>query len=108
MAITVGVLSLAVFGLLGGPDMIESGFSLGYLGTAVLSTTLTYAFLPLVGVSHPPAGATVGLVSLGLIDMPRGLLTIAVGVVIVTATAQFTNRTLGVPVPLWRAQDERT
>jgi CBS-domain-containing membrane protein len=54
--------------------------------------------LPPLGASHPPAGATTLLVSLGLLDQPRQLAWILAGVLLLTTVALVLNRLAGLPV----------
>ncbi len=68
---------------------------------AALSLSATGALLALFRVSHPPAGATTLIVSLGIISQPRELVIIEVAVILLTAQALAINRLAGVPYPLW-------
>ena len=52
-------------------------------------------------VSHPPAGATTLIVSLGIISKPRELVIIEVAVFLLVAQALVINRLAGLPYPLW-------
>ena len=70
---------------------------------AALSLSATGALMALFKVSHPPAGATTLIVSLGIISQPRELLIIEVAVVLLTAQALAINRLAGLPYPLWRS-----
>ena len=54
-------------------------------------------------VSHPPAGATTLIVSLGIISQPRELVIIEVAVFLLVAQAMVINRLAGLPYPLWNA-----
>ncbi len=54
--------------------------------------------------SHPPAGATVLIVSLGLLKTPTELAMIVAGVAILTVAGWVINRALGTPMPLWSSQ----
>ena len=58
--------------------------------------------MALFRVSHPPAGATTLIVSLGIISQPKELVIIEVAVILLTAQAFAINRLAGVPYPLWR------
>jgi CBS domain-containing membrane protein len=69
---------------------------------AALSLSATGAFMVLFRVSHPPAGATTLIVSLGIISQPKDLVIIEVAVVLLTAQAFAINRLAGLPYPLWR------
>ena len=71
---------------------------------AALSLSATGALMALFRVSHPPAGATTLIVSLGIISQPRELVIIQVAVILLTAQALAINRLAGVPYPLWRRQ----
>ena len=57
----------------------------------------------LLDVSHPPAGATTLIVSLGIISKPRELVIIEVAVFLLVAQALVINRLAGLPYPLWNA-----
>ncbi len=69
--------------------------------SAALSLSVTGAVMILLRVSHPPAGATTLIVSLGLISHPRDLVIIEVAVVLLAAQALAINRLAGLPYPLW-------
>lgn len=69
---------------------------------AALSLSATGALMALFRVSHPPAGATTLIVSLGIITQPRELIIIEVAVVLLTAQAFGINRLAGLPYPLWK------
>ena len=57
----------------------------------------------LLDVSHPPAGATTLIVSLGIISKPSELAIIEVAVFLLVAQALAINRLAGLPYPLWSA-----
>jgi CBS domain-containing membrane protein len=71
---------------------------------AALSLAATGALMVLFKVSHPPAGATTLIVSLGIISRPRDLVIIEVAVVLLAAQAVVINRLAGLPYPLWRGR----
>ena len=73
---------------------------------AALSLSATGAFMVLLDVSHPPAGATTLIVSLGIIAQPREVVIIEVAVFLLVAQALLINRLAGIPYPLWRGLDE--
>jgi CBS domain-containing membrane protein len=68
---------------------------------AALSLSATGALMVLLDVSHPPAGATTLIVSLGIISRPRELVIIEVAVFLLVAQALAINRLAGLPYPLW-------
>ena len=70
---------------------------------AALSLSATGALMVLLGVSHPPAGATTLIISLGIISRPPELMIIEVAVFLLVAQALVINRLAGVPYPLWRS-----
>lgn len=69
---------------------------------AALSLSATGALMALFRVSHPPAGATTLIVSLGIISQPKELVIIEVAVLLLTAQAFAINRLAGLPYPLWK------
>jgi CBS domain-containing membrane protein len=68
---------------------------------AALSLSATGALMALLRVSHPPAGATTLIVSLGIISQPKELVIIELAVLLLTAQAFAINRLAGFPYPLW-------
>jgi CBS domain-containing membrane protein len=70
---------------------------------AALSLSATGALMVLLGVSHPPAGATTLIISLGIISKPRELVIIEVAVFLLVAQALAINRLAGLPYPLWNS-----
>jgi CBS-domain-containing membrane protein len=70
---------------------------------AALSLSFTGALMVLLDVSHPPAGATTLIVSLGIISKPLELVIIEVAVFLLVAQALAINRLAGLPYPWWNA-----
>lgn len=70
---------------------------------AALSLSTTGAFMALLDVSHPPAGATTLIVSLGIISRPRELVVIEIAVFLLVAQALLINRLAGLNYPFWNA-----
>lgn len=68
---------------------------------AAISLAATGAIMVLLRVSHPPAGATTLIVSLGILTQPEYLLIIEIAVVLLTAQAWAINRLAGLDYPLW-------
>jgi CBS-domain-containing membrane protein len=100
VGIVAGVAAIAVFGLLHAPSVLEAGVTLARVGAAALSVALVALALPPLRASHPPAGATTLLVSLGLLDQTRQLAWILAGVLLLTAVAWLLNRLAGLPLAL--------
>ena len=105
VAILVGALSLALFGLLDNGSVLQEGVTLARAGAGALSVALTGAVLLLLRASHPPTGATTLIVSLGFLQTPREMAMLMVGVVSLTVIGWLINRAAGVPVPLWAPGD---
>ncbi len=72
---------------------------------AALSLSATGALMALLRVSHPPAGATTLIVSLGIISQPKELVIIEVAVILLTVQAFAINRLAGMPYPVWSMRD---
>ena len=70
---------------------------------AALSLSVTGAFMVILDVSHPPAGATTLIVSLGIISKPSELAIIEAAVFLLVAQALAINRLAGLPYPFWSA-----
>jgi len=70
---------------------------------AALSLSATGAVMILLKISHPPAGATTLIVSLGIISRPRELVIIEIAVFLLVAQALVINRLAGLLYPLWNA-----
>jgi len=70
--------------------------------SAALSLAFTGAFMVLLRVNHPPAGATTLIVALGILSTPYHLVVIEVAVVLLTVQAFVINRLAGLPYPMWQ------
>ena len=105
VALIVGFLSVWIFGLLDAPSVLEQGVIPARIGAAALSLALTESLLILLRAKHAPAGATVLIVSLGLLSTPGRVLVMAAGIVLLTITGLIINRILGVPMPLRSSHD---
>ena len=103
VALLAGYVSLAIFGLLAAPNVLEVGVTPPRIGAAALSILITLALLIVLSSPHPPAGATTLIVSLGFLTTPPQLAAMAAGVVLLTVVGWLINRLLGVPVPVWSA-----
>jgi CBS domain-containing membrane protein len=81
----------------------ESGIFWPRVLAAALSLSATGALMVILDVSHPPAGATTLIVSLGIISKPGELAIIEVAVFLLVAQALAINRLAGLPYPFWSA-----
>src|ERR1035441_127928 len=89
------------------PFGLHPGVHAARVLAAALSLSATGAFMALFRVSHPPAGATTLIVSLGIISQPRELVIIEIAVILLTAQALAINRLAGIPYPLWRNRESK-
>ena len=105
VGLIVGFISLAIFGLLRTPSVIQKGATLPHVWAAALSLALAEAILISCNRPHPPAATTTLLVSLGIFKSFTELLSLAGGILLLTVTCWILNRSLGVPVPLWAPRD---
>jgi len=71
---------------------------------AALSLAFTGALMVLLNVSHPPAGATTLIVSLGILAKVKYLVVIEVAVILLTGQAFAINRLAGLDYPVWRGR----
>ena len=71
---------LNVFGLVGDPSAIATGFTAERVACVALSLGFTGGILRLLRAAHPPAGATTVIVSIGLLTTWDELLILIAGV----------------------------
>ncbi len=105
VGLIVGFISLAIFGLLNTPSVIQEGATLPHIWAAALSLAVAEGILISFNRPHPPAATTTLLVSLGIFKSFTELLSLAGGILLLTITCWILNRSLGVPVPLWSPRD---
>lgn len=106
IAAAVGLALLWTFGLYGEPSVLGEGVTLSRVFAAAGSVAATEAALILLRIPHPPAGTTTLLVALGLFTTARELISLAAGIVLVTAVSWVLNRVFGAPVPVWAPRRE--
>jgi hypothetical protein len=100
LALICGYLSLVVTGM-ALPLGLAHGITWQTGTAAALSLGSTGALMVLFRVSHPPAGATTLIVSLGLISRPLDRLILEAAVLVLTLQAFAINRLAGLPYPVW-------
>ena len=83
------------------PFGVHPGIFWPRIFAAALSLSATGALMVLLDVSHPPAGATTLIISLGIIFRPRELVIIEAAVFLLVSQALVINRLAGLPYPLW-------
>jgi CBS domain-containing membrane protein len=86
------------------PFAVHGGIHGARVLAAALSLSAMGALMAFFRVSHPPAGATTLIVSLGIISQPRELVIIECAVILLTVQAFAINRLAGLPYPVWRKQ----
>lgn len=101
IGIVCGYVAFVVTGAGAQPFGVHLGIFWPRILAAALSLSVTGALMVLLGVSHPPAGATTLIVSLGIISKPRELVIIEVAVVLLVVQALVINRLAGLPYPFW-------
>jgi len=92
-----GYAAFVVTGAGASPFGVHQGIFWPRILAAALSLYTTGAFMILFETSHPPAGATTLIVSLGIISKPRELVIIKVAVFLLVAQALLINRLAGLP-----------
>jgi CBS-domain-containing membrane protein len=107
VAILSGAFCLFLFGLLDNASTLQEGVTPARVGAAALSLAITGAVLLLLDAQHPPAGATVLVVSLGFLQTPGEMAALMAGVVLLTLACWIINRALGVRAPAWSAKGEQ-
>ncbi|MEV4489978.1 HPP family protein [Micromonospora coxensis] len=106
VALLAGYASLLAFGLADAPSVLQEGVSGLRIVAAAGSLALTALVLVLLKASHPPAGATTLIVSLGLLRTPTQLLVAAGAVLLVTVVDWLYGRMSGRPMPRWVAPEQ--
>lgn len=103
LALVCGYAAFLLTGAGALPFGLHQGIFWPRILAAALSLSSTGALMVLLDISHPPAGATTLIVSLGIISKPRELLIIEVAVFLLVAQALLINRLAGLPYPWWNA-----
>ena len=96
-----GYFSLVVTGLTAAGPTFIVGVTWSRVIAAALSLALTGGLMILLRVSHPPAGATTLIISLGTLTKPLQLGVLMIAVILLTLLAIIIHRITGVPYPLW-------
>ena len=101
VGILCGYGALVLLGLQNSPQALQTGFDLARVMAVALSLAGTGGLMILLGVIHPPAGATTMIVSLGILAKPWQLAVLELAVVVLVAQAVVVNRLAGLRYPLW-------
>ena len=105
IGVVAGYLSLVLFGLADDPATVVEGVSARRVLAAALSLGLTSGLMVLLSRSHPPAGATTLIVSLGILREPWQLTVLMLAVVLMVVQGFVINRLAGLPYPWWAPAD---
>jgi CBS-domain-containing membrane protein len=105
IGILCGYGALWLFGLQHAPPAMTTGVSAARVGAAALSLASTGALMILLKATHPPAGATTLIISLGIVTKPFHLLVIEIAVAVLTLQAIAINRLAGIDYPFWSLRD---
>lgn len=105
IGILCGYGALLLFGLQSSPPALQAGFDLARVMAVALSLGGAGGLMILLGVVHPPAGATTMIVSLGILAKPWQLAVLELAVVALVAQTVAVNRLAGLRYPLWEQTD---
>ena len=101
VALLAGYGLLLVCGLSDNRSVLQEGVSVPRIVAAAGSLAVTATLLLALRASHPPAGATTLIVSLGLLHTPAQLVVAMASVLLVTVVDWAFNRATGQPMPAW-------
>jgi CBS-domain-containing membrane protein len=96
-----GYLALVAFGLTDAAPALATSVTGARVGAAALSLGLTSGAMVWAGVSHPPAGATTLIVSLGILREPTQLVVLMIAVALLVVQGYVINRLAGIDYPAW-------
>ncbi|WIB65958.1 MULTISPECIES: HPP family protein [unclassified Curtobacterium] len=94
VGLAAGYGAYLAFGLVGSPSAPAGGLTPRYLLAAVVAVAVTTLVLHLLGMQHPPAGATTLIVALGILATPVAVLDMLGAVVLITVVGWGLNRLL--------------
>jgi CBS-domain-containing membrane protein len=107
VALVAGYGLLVACGLGDHPSVLREGVSVPRIVAAAGSLAVTAVVLLILGSSHPPAGATTLIVSLGLLHTPAQLVIAMASVMLVTVIDWSFNRVTGQAMPVWSARPQQ-
>jgi hypothetical protein len=105
VALVAGYAALLACGLTSHKSALQEGMTWPRIAAVAGSLAVTTLVLLLLDASHPPAGATTLIVSLGLLHQPKQLAVAAAAVVLVTVVDWLYGRVTGAPMPVWAARN---
>jgi CBS domain-containing membrane protein len=101
IGILCGYGALVVTGLQNSPSVMVMGVDNARIIAAAFSLALTGALMVYFRVTHPPAGATALVISLGVFTKPYQFPIMEAAAVILTLQAVIVNKLAGVDYPTW-------
>jgi CBS domain-containing membrane protein len=101
IGIVCGFAALVLTGLQNSPSAMAIGIDVPRIIAAALSLAATGALMVLFKVTHPPAGATALVISLGVFTKPYQLPIMELAVIVLTLQAIIVNKMAGVDYPIW-------
>lgn len=101
IGIVCGFAALVITGLQNSPSAMAIGIDVPRIIAAALSLAATGALMVLFKVTHPPAGATALVISLGVFTKPYQLPIMELAVIVLTLQAIIVNKMAGVDYPIW-------
>jgi CBS-domain-containing membrane protein len=104
VALVAGYGLLVACGLDDNRSVLQEGVSIPRIVAAAGSLAVTAVVLLILHASHPPAGATTLIVSLGLLHTPTQLVIAMASVIMVTVLDWVFNRATGQAMPVWSAR----
>jgi CBS domain-containing membrane protein len=102
IGLVCGYAAFRFTGMPGWAAVMSGQFDWRPVAAAALSLSTTAAMMILFNASHPPAGATTLIVSLGIITRPAYLIILEFAVLLLTVQAFCIHRLAGLPYPVWR------
>jgi CBS domain-containing membrane protein len=106
IGIACGYAAFRIAGMPVSVALAKGDFDWRLVAAAGLSLAATAAIMILLDASHPPAGATTLIVSLGIITKLPYLAAIEAAVLVITLQAFCVHRLAGLPYPIWRTPSQ--
>ncbi len=105
IGVLAGYLSLVITGLTNAGPTVSVGVSWPRVIAAALSLGITGGLMILLHASHPPAGATTLIISLGILTKPLQLGILMLAIVLITLLTILIHRLAHVSYPLWSVKN---
>jgi CBS-domain-containing membrane protein len=102
---SIGWIMLGLFHLHGAPGGLAVEMTWTRVAAMAVSLATTNAVLRVIGCSHPPAGASTMIVSIGGLPAAHHILNFELAAMITVGYGLLAHRLSGVEYPLWRARE---